>query len=118
MAIDIRSGKGIDIVGYNDTPITALFVPKGSLYITGMDEGQPDMYGPVDRNTVVFYDGRYKHTPLGQYISSYYVETLLEGGSSPFRGLDLMGDAPDWKLLPDALTLVIDWLKYLESLES
>ena len=45
---------------------------------------------------VEFYDKRFEHTPLGQYVSSYYVSTILEIGEN--EGLCLHPGSKDWCL--------------------
>lgn len=57
---------------------------------------------------VSFYDSRYSHTPLGQFVSDYYVETLLERECG--YGLTLYGGVPDWTIDAGAMDLVRSWL--------
>ena len=45
---------------------------------------------------VEFYDKRFEHTPLGQYVSSYYVSTILEIGEN--EGLCLDTGSRNWCL--------------------
>jgi hypothetical protein len=61
------------------------------------------------RPLVEFYDCRYEHTDLGQFVSRYYVETLLD--RQPDTGLCLHGGVPDWNIDVDAMNRVIHWLK-------
>ena len=49
-----------------------------------------------DEPVVEFYDARQMHTRRGQFISRYYLETLLDG--NPVYGLILMGDEPEWRI--------------------
>jgi len=58
---------------------------------------------------VEFYDYRYKHTEDGQFVSRYFLSTLLENGSS--TGIDLQGGVPDWYIYEDGMTPVMNWLK-------
>lgn len=46
-----------------------------------------------DRPLVEFYDTRYPHTQYGQFVSRYYVSTLLESDTG---GLCLDGGVPSW----------------------
>jgi hypothetical protein len=49
---------------------------------------------------VEFYDARQdpeRFTPLGQYASSYYIGSLVEGLSEG-RGLNLHGGTPSWSV--------------------
>lgn len=62
---------------------------------------------PLPRPQVVFYDVRYKHTPLGQQITAYYLETLLQ---RPVYGLMLDGGIPDWTLSKEDFAKVQAWL--------
>jgi hypothetical protein len=60
------------------------------------------------RPMVEFYDMRYPHTELGQFVSRYYADTLLNHGFR--RGLDLDSGEPDWSVDGDAIVLVMRWL--------
>lgn len=57
-----------------------------------------------DKAGVIFYDFEYANCgdfgPMGQQVSSYYIDTILE---PPHGGLDLMGYEPKWKI--DAATM-------------
>tara|TARA_R110000868_G_scaffold171727_1_gene407492 strand:+ start:56 stop:337 length:282 start_codon:yes stop_codon:yes gene_type:complete len=62
-----------------------------------------DRYGRNDVLThdkaepvIEFYDPRYPHTALGQFVSSYYVSTFLGVNS----GLMLHGGVPAWTMSP------------------
>jgi len=71
---------------------------------------------------VEFYDARYRNvrgfTPDGQFISRYYLETLLGRdehqplGAGKIRryGLDLPGDVPNWTIDAATMRLVVAWL--------
>lgn len=67
-----------------------------------------------ERPGVEFYDTRYPHTPFGQFVSRYYVETILgtDGYGSGMGGLDLMGYEASWKLDAVSMTLVRNWLTH------
>jgi hypothetical protein len=58
---------------------------------------------------VEFYDTRYKHTEHGQFVSRYYLDTLLERNQN--YGLNLEGSVPDWCVNKDAMLQVTDWIK-------
>ncbi len=75
---------------------------------------QGESYGKDDCLThdgtvplVEFYDTRYGHTDLGQFVSRYSLDTLLnhEGG------LCLDGGVPNWNIYGAAMTKVVTWLK-------
>ena len=55
---------------------------------------------------IEFYDARYPHTPLGQFVSRYYARTILE--TTPERGLSLDGGIPEWSVTSEELTRVRD----------
>jgi len=67
------------------------------------------------RPLVVFYDDRWKtggfDPVLGQQVSSYFASTLLEDAERLSRGgLDLQGDVPSWKVDPDQMAKVIEFI--------
>ena len=62
-----------------------------------------------DRSLVEFYDTRYAHTPLGQFVSRYFAFTLLERAGE-YVGLNLDGGVPDWTIDADAMDQVRSWL--------
>ena len=59
-----------------------------------------------------FYDPRYQHTPIGQFVSRYHVKTLLEGNDS---GLMLDTQVNDWVVDQEQMTEIRDWLKKLKA---
>ena len=72
-----------------------------------------------DKPMVEFYDRRYPHTQYGQFVSRYYVGTLLgyEGfyGGEPTGGLCLDGgNAKEWSVSADGMALVRAYLKAQE----
>jgi len=50
-----------------------------------------------ERPVVEFYDMRYPHTQFGQFISSYYICTLLQSDKLGC-GLNLHGGVPEWSI--------------------
>jgi hypothetical protein len=60
---------------------------------------------------VEFYDCRYEHTPLGQFVSRYYLTTLLQ--RYPLQGLCLDGGIPAWNIDGKAMDRIVAWLKTL-----
>lgn len=62
-----------------------------------------------DTAMVEFYDTRYDHTPLGQFVSRYDADTLLD--RHPHSGLDLDSGIPSWTVDGDAMNQVIKWLQ-------
>lgn len=61
-----------------------------------------------DNPLVEFYDSRYPHTEFGQFVSRYYVSTILESGD---KGLCLDCGIPDWSISAKDMAAVRDWLK-------
>lgn len=71
----------------------------------------------VDRPGVEFYDYTYANQktfgPRGQFVSRYYVDTILEDGYGILgRGLDLHGGVDVWKIDGAAMRIVRDWLRH------
>lgn len=72
----------------------------------------------VDANMVEFFDRRYIEgfTPDGQFVSRYYVDTLIGDRIMPgfergHRGLDLHGGIPDWTIDANTMDIVLSWLQ-------
>jgi hypothetical protein len=61
-----------------------------------------------DEPLVEFFDTRYEHTDLGQFVSRYFRRTLLE---SEAGGLCLQGGVPSWTVHSDCMARVRLWLK-------
>lgn len=75
---------------------------------------QGDKYGLKDRLThegeeplVEFYDTRYEHTDLGQFVSRYFIDTLADGEG----GLNLDGCEPEWTIHRPCMHRIRDWLR-------
>ena len=66
----------------------------------------------MDEPLVEFYDGDYDFEPWlgtrGQFVSRYYLSTLLESG--PYHGLCLEGGEPKWTLGAEEMRKVRAWL--------
>jgi hypothetical protein len=60
------------------------------------------------RPLVEFYDTRFPQTPDGQFVSRYYLDTLLTGRQT---GLNLQGDVPAWSIDDAGMTVVRRWLR-------
>jgi hypothetical protein len=78
-------------------------LPGVTFNVVIVEAGTPsprNKHGYVPKNhEVEFYDARHMHTPLGQFVSSYHINTLIEYGlGKPNNGLDLMGYEPSWKV--------------------
>jgi hypothetical protein len=61
---------------------------------------------------VKFFDQRYDFTPDGQFVSSYYVSTLVGNGYDPLSnsGLCLDGGIPNWTIDARSFRTVAHWL--------
>jgi len=94
----------LDVTAANGVPFRVV------LLLDGKSDNLPavDSVSPL----VEFYDARYRNvrgfTPDGQFISRYYLETLVVRSFQ--YGLDLQGDVPNWTI--DAITMhsVVAWL--------
>ena len=96
----------IDIQGCNKTLMRAIYVSKGNVC--------PN-HNIISENVIEFYDLRYMHTPDGQFITRYSVETYMEDYDSR-HGLDLQTDVENWKIDNDARQLIGNWIKHLEQI--
>ncbi len=56
---------------------------------------------------VEFYDTRYEHTDLGQFVSRYFIDTLTRGEG----GLNLDGGVPAWSVNEPCMHRIRDWLR-------
>lgn len=77
-------------------------------------QGVPFNVRLAENDTIIkFYDARYidKFGELGQFVSSYYVETIIDHD----RGLCLDGGVYDWQVSEENMMEIIDWLKSLTS---
>lgn len=61
---------------------------------------------------VEFFDTRYSHEPLGQFVSRYYLSTLLDREADV--GLNLDGGVPSWSVSAAAMNVVYQWLLEVE----
>lgn len=88
-------------------PFTVRIVQKGDAYGANLCL-QYDQEEPV----VEFYDARHKDrfTCYGQFISRYYVSTLLKPRSEDDCGLDLYGGVRAWQIDSEGMRLVRRWL--------
>lgn len=64
-----------------------------------------------DAPLVEFFDARYGHSPYGQFVSRYNLDTILEHEKGV--GLNLMGGVPDWSLDGKCMSAVIAKLSAL-----
>lgn len=66
-----------------------------------------------DEPLVEFYDTRYPHTEYGQFVSRYYVSTLLsdKGNGPKNTGLCLDGGVPSWTVSAKDMDTVRAYLR-------
>ena len=58
---------------------------------------------------VEFYDTTCPFTPFGQFVSAYYLSTLLQ--HRPLLGLILHGGVPEWVIDAATFDRIRDWLE-------
>lgn len=69
--------------------------------------GLNDCLVNTDSPLVEFFDTRYEHTDLGQFVSRYFLDTLAEGEG----GLNLDGGVPSWNVNEPCMNRIRDWLR-------
>jgi len=62
----------------------------------------------TDSPLVEFFDTRYEITDCGQFVSRYYLSTLVEGQSD---GLCLCGSEPRWNIYGPCYHRILYWLE-------
>jgi hypothetical protein len=87
----------------NDQPLTWLIrvVEPGDRYGLNMC-----LTNNEDEPYVEFYDTRYGHTDFGQFVSRYYVSTIMEHKGD----LCLDGGVPEWAVSGKLIERVKKWL--------
>ena len=97
----------LDVTAANGVPFRVV------LLLDGLSDNYP--WAPSADGTkpvVEFYDARYRNvrgfTPDGQFVSRYYLESLV--GRFDRYGLDLQGDVPDWTIDASTMRTVAAWL--------
>ena len=70
-----------------------------------------DCYGQADLTNdgaplIDFYDPRYQHTPLGQFVSRYYIDTIITHTGA----LCLDGGVPEWTVSATDMAEIQAWL--------
>jgi hypothetical protein len=92
-------------------PFHVRLVEKGDEY--GLDRC---LTYDKDEPMVEFYDARYvkKFESIGQFVSNYYVTTLISREYSDSRqGLQLQGDINDWYIDGKGMMEVFEWLEWV-----
>ncbi len=107
------SEKTFEFTGASGVPFCARMVKKGQGY--GRWDGEKwAMTHAGERPMVEFYDRRHSHSPNGQFVSRYYLETVEEAES---RGSGLLLDtgSSDWHLSGADLSSALGALKSAQS---
>lgn len=60
-----------------------------------------------ERPLVEFYDTRHEHTDLGQFVTRYFLGTLIDGEG----GLNLQGGVPTWSINEPCMNRIRGWLR-------
>ena len=88
-----------------------LFTSETGIAFRAIYQQQTDTSG-YSGSLIRFYDTGFPVERYGQYVSGYYVSTLLDDyGSLCERGLCLDGGVSAWSIDPASMRSVLDWLK-------
>ncbi len=71
------------------------------------DNGRPWVIECPNDKFVNFFDARYEHSNLGQFVSCYAIDTIIDSNS----GLCLDGGIPEWSITADGMNRIREWLK-------
>jgi len=85
------------VVNDKGTPFNVVAILPDANY--GLDDCLRNESGEI---LIEFYDARYKHDKHGQFISRYYLKTLLEGEA----GILLEGSVQEWFIDNAAMEIV------------
>lgn len=108
-----------DFTNDRGVPFLAVRIEPGEPYGNIVRRFPDDSQAAYSRRLIAkepmieFYDRRYPHTELGQFVTRYYVETLAHPDAAEFYesvGLVLDGGALSWQVSPANLRLVRDQL--------
>jgi hypothetical protein len=80
---------------------------------TGDKYGRNDCLVNDKSAMVEFYDSRYTDGDFaerGQFVSRYYITTLLEGSQYP-NGLCLDGGIPAWSVSADGMKEILEYIQ-------
>ncbi len=92
----------IAVMASHDVPFNVRLVLKGDAY--GLDDCIVHDGTPM----VEFYDARHMQCgPRGQFVSRYYLHTLLPRLVAGDAGLMLDGGVPDWRIDAKALRFAV-----------
>lgn len=87
---------------------------KVRLVLDGMRYGQGfELINEYSEPLVEFYDTRYLHTQFGQFVSRYFLSTMMETGPKTINGLTLDTGSDSWFLTPQGVLHTQYWLQGL-----
>lgn len=94
------------VKGVDGREFVVRVVWKGDRY------GQDGCLTNHDKPIVEFYDATYEETaafgPLGQFVGSYYIETLLDRASGV--PLNLWTSVPEWTIPASEVSRAMEWV--------
>lgn len=114
----IKLTNTISEIKVNKGTIMCVTNPDGNQFLVRI-VNKGDNYGlkwklihEKDEPMVEFYDMDYMHTPYGQFVSRYYMSTLLkeEGYANGTIGLRLDGGVDEWYISANNMRLIHMWL--------
>ena len=79
---------------------------------TGDKYGRADCLTNEGEAMIEFYDPRYQHGPLGQFVTRYCVSTILD--TNVGHGLALQGDVPEWTVSAADMAEIREWLRKIK----
>ena len=103
--------KTFNVTNSNGNKFLVRILSKGDRYgLNGC------LVNDKDEKLVEVYDAEYAHTEFGQFISRYFMATLLEGNSRN-AGINLYGGEPKWQIDSQNWRKVIIWLMVQNELD-
>lgn len=95
--------RKLDVTAANGVEFRVVFLPDG------MSVNRPAANRTASGKPLVeFYDARKDHTPDGQFVADYYLDTILP--DSDF-GLALHGGVDAWQIDGATMATIRDWLR-------
>lgn len=98
--------KEIAIKADNGIVFNVVILEKGDKY--GLNNV---LVHDKDQPLVEFYDSTHKFTEHGQFVSRYYIDTIVNSNS----GLNLHGGEPNWQIDSESMNIVRTFLKNSEA---
>jgi hypothetical protein len=95
----------LDVMPSHGVPLRVVLLTDGK----SLSRPAANKYRKNDAPVVEFYDRRYPHTPDGQFICEYHLDTLLpDGNGGTFM---LWADVPDWRVDGATMVRIREWLR-------